>query len=99
MSPWLFTRVGLGEPACLCPSLWMAKCSFPGVNGRMDPLMFCLRDGSGVLRPNLDSKESRLRYVRSADMRAADRPVDGGYIGSQNQGIMRRQAVLTSSKV
>ena len=41
-------------------------------------LMACLRDGSGVFRPNLASNESRLRYVNSADMRAAPNPVVGG---------------------
>lgn len=67
-----------GEPACLWPSLWMAKWSFEAARERIEPLMFCFRDGSGVLRPKRDSKESRLRYVRSADIRAAPRPVDGG---------------------
>lgn len=61
MSLVLLTRLKRGEPAFLWPSLWMAKCSLEGVCGRNEPLMFCLRDGSGVLRPKRDSKESRLR--------------------------------------
>jgi hypothetical protein len=76
----LLVRPGMrGEPALRWPSLWIAKCSLLGVVGRgAEPLMFCLRVASGVLRPKRASKESRLRYVRRADMRAAPRPVVGG---------------------
>ena len=75
----LLVRAGRGEPALRWPSLWMAKCSFEGVPGRgAEPLMFCRREGSGMLRPKRASKESRLRYVRRALILAAPKPVVGG---------------------
>ncbi len=69
---------GLAGRVVLWPSLCTAQCSFVGVEGRWSPLISCFREGSGMFLPNLDSKESRLLYVSSADMRAAPSPVTGG---------------------
>jgi len=66
-----------GDLVARCPSLCMAACICDGVDGGL-PLMVCRLEASGMFLPNLASKELRLRYVRSADMRAAPRPAVGG---------------------
>lgn len=60
------------------PSLCTAQCSFIGAAEPWLSLMTCFREGSGMFRPKRASKESRLRYVRRADMRAAPSPANGG---------------------
>lgn len=67
-----------GDLVVLWPSLWIAQWDSDGVAGLWLSVMVCFLEASGVFLPNLDSKEFRLRYVRSADMRAAPNPVVGG---------------------
>lgn len=63
------------ERVVLCPSLWIARWTSEGC---WFSLIVCLLDASGIFRPKRDSKESLLRYVSKADIRAAPRPAVGG---------------------